>query len=429
MGSPVSDDKTDTAELVARIEVVPTILEVVCQTTGMGFATIARVTEESWIACGVRDDLGFGIVPGERFEVETTICDEVRDALEPVVIPDVRDDPVHRHHPMTARYDFRSYVSVPIVLPGGQVFGTLCALDRAPRDLSHPWLVGMFRMFAELLAFHIDARMRLSAGASDLAATRDDLASSRAAFASSQADLATSRADLVASETDLDGERSASTLREQFIAVLGHDLRNPLASIDAGTKLLARESLSERGRTVLELVGKSVGRMAGLIDDVLDFARGRLGGGIVVEATGIVPLAPMLRQVVAEIQGGNPDRRIEVDLDGVPDCRCDPVRVGQLLSNLLANAVTHGAPDEPVRVRGGSGDGQVELSVTNGGAGIPPAAMAGLFKPFVRATERPSKQGLGLGLYIASEIAKAHGGTLEASSNPAETTFTFRMPA
>ena len=135
----------------------------------------------------------------------------------------------------------------------------------------------------------------------------------------------------------------------------------------------------------------------------------------------------MLHQVIAEIQGGNPDRRIEVDLDGVPACRCDPVRIGQLLSNLVANAVTHGAENEPVRLRGGRIDGQGELSVSNGGEGIPPAAMAALFEPFVRASERPSKQGLGL--YIASEIAKAHGGTLVATSDPATTTFTFQMPA
>lgn len=258
-------------ELVARIEVVPTILEVVCQTTGMGFGTVARVTEDSWIACGVRDDSGFGLVPGDAFRIEATICNEVCAELEPVIMSDVHDDPRHRLHPMPARLGFRSYVSVPIVLPGGEVFGTLCALDRTPRDLSSPWLIGMFRMFAELIAFHIDARMRLTSSENDLASSRSDLAAS-------QSDLASSRADLAARVMDLADERSASVLREQFIAVLGHDLRNPLASIASGTKLLAGENLSERGRTVLKLVGKSLGRMGGLIDDVLDFARGRHRG-------------------------------------------------------------------------------------------------------------------------------------------------------
>ncbi|MFJ7836439.1 DUF2254 family protein, partial [Methylobacterium sp. NPDC097213] len=144
-------------------------------------------------------------------------------------------------------------------------------------------------------AVHVDAHMRLAAGASDLA-------TSRAAFDTSQADLAASRSEHAASAATLVDERVTAELREQFIAVLGHDLRNSLASIDSGAKLLARENPSERERTVLDLLAKSVGRMVGLIDDVLDFARGRLA----VEKAGRVPLAPMLRQVVAEIEGGHP---------------------------------------------------------------------------------------------------------------------------
>lgn len=445
----MGDERERALALISGIAAVPTILEVVCRTTGMGFATVARVTKDRWIACDVRDEIGFGLKPGGELAVETTICDEIRDAREPVVIPDVAADPVFCRHPTPATYGFSSYASFPILLPDGEMFGTLCALDKAPRKFS-PHILGMFKLFAELIAFHVDAHMRLAAGAGDLAASRDDLAISRAAFdvsqddltASrddlatsraaldvSQADLAASRAEHAASAATLVDERAASELREQFIAVLGHDLRNPLASIDAGAKLLARENLSERGRTVLDLLGRSVGRMAGLIDDVLDFARGRLGGGIAVERAGNIPLAPMLRQVVAEIQGSHPDRRIDVDLDGIADCHCDPPRIGQLLSNLLANAVSHGAADAPVRVRGTTSDSVIELAVTNTGEPIPPAAMAGLFKPYVRASERPSKQGLGLGLYIASEIAKAHGGTLEAVSTPDATTFTFRMPA
>jgi signal transduction histidine kinase len=410
----VTDERAKAVELISSIGAIPTILEVVCRTTGMGFATVARVTEDRWIACGVRDDIGFGLAVGGELKVETTICNEVRDALEAVVISDVEGDPVFCRHPTPAMYGFRSYVSIPIVLPCGEIFGTLCALDRIPRDLTSPWLVGMFRLFAELIAFHVDAHRRLAAGANELA--------------TSQADLVVSRADLATRTKTLDDERATSELREQFIAVLGHDLRNPLASIDAGTKLIARENLSERGRGILDLIGKSVGRMAGLIDDVLDFARGRLGGGIVVERTGKVPLAPMLRQVVGELQGSHPDRRIEVDLDGMSDCHCDPIRLGQLLSNLLANALTHGSANAPVQVRGTVSDTMVELAVTNIGTPIPPEAMANLFKPFVRASERPSQQGLGLGLYIASEIAKAHDGTLEATSSLDATTFRFRMP-
>lgn len=102
------DEQAKAVQLVFGIEAVPTILEVVCRTTGMGFATVARVTKDRWIACGVRDEIGFGLTPGGELKVETTICNEIRDAREPVVIPDVEADPVFCPHPTPAMYGFSS---------------------------------------------------------------------------------------------------------------------------------------------------------------------------------------------------------------------------------------------------------------------------------------------------------------------------------
>ena len=107
---------------------------------------------------------------------------------------------------------------------------------------------------------------------------------------------------------------------------------------------------------------------------------------------------------------------------------CDPVRIGQLLSNMLGNALTHGTPDPPVIVRGLTTDEAFELSVSNQGDPIPEAVIDKLFEPFFRGKTRPSKQGLGLGLYIAAEIAKAHGGKMTVTSDPSGTTFKFTMP-
>jgi phosphoserine phosphatase RsbU/P len=99
-----------------------------------------------------------------------------------------------------------------------------------------------------------------------------------------------------------------------------------------------------------------------------------------------------------------------------------------MFSNLLGNAVTHGPPVEPIEVRTTTQNGIFELSVSNPGDPIPPAAMAQLFQPFYRGTVSHSLQGLGLGLYIASEIARAHDGMLDVNSTADETRFTFRMP-
>ena len=107
---PLADDLT----AIARIDAVPTILDVVCRTTGMGFAAVARVTEDRWIACAVRDEIAFGLQPGGELEVETTICDEIRDSGQPVVIDHVAEDAAFCGHPTPTMYGFQSYISMPI---------------------------------------------------------------------------------------------------------------------------------------------------------------------------------------------------------------------------------------------------------------------------------------------------------------------------
>jgi signal transduction histidine kinase len=378
---------------IARIDAVPTILDLVCQVTGMGFAAIARVTDERWIACSVRDEIGFGLEPGGELKLETTICHEVRQCRQAVVIDHVAQDPVWRDHHTPALYGFQSYISVPILLPDGSFFGTLCAIDPKPALLATPQVTGMFRLFAELIAFHLDSLRKVET-----------------------------------SQADLFGERETAALREQFIAVLGHDLRNPLAAIDGGVRLLGREPLSEKGRSIAALVHRSVARMSALIDDVLDLARGRLGGGIALARRQSEPLGPVIDQVVAELRAAHPDREITAELDLAEGVVCDRSRLAQLFSNLIANALTHGAPDTPVTVAAATGDGAFTFSVANRGEPIAPGVMERLFEPFSRGEAAPSQQGLGLGLYIAFEIARAHGGTLMVKSTVEETRFIFRMP-
>jgi sigma-B regulation protein RsbU (phosphoserine phosphatase) len=223
-------------------------------------------------------------------------------------------------------------------------------------------------------------------------------------------------------------ERETSELREQFIAVLGHDLRNPLASISAGARILLRRPKDETETRVLQMMETTVIRMSGLIDNVLDFARGRLGGGIALSRDASRPLEPVLQQVVGELSTAAPDRMIQSEFRIADPVNCDRSRIGQMVSNLLGNALTHGSPDEPVKVVASTDNGMFELWVANAGEPIPEAAMANLFQPFFRGQVRASLQGLGLGLYIASEIAKAHEGTLTVTSTAEETRFTFLMP-
>jgi phosphoserine phosphatase RsbU/P len=228
----------------------------------------------------------------------------------------------------------------------------------------------------------------------------------------------------------LDSERETATLREQFIAVLGHDLRSPLAAIDGGLAMLRRSGAlraapSELG--VLDMINATTSRMSRLIDNLLDFARGRLGGGITLARHASAPLAPVLAQIVDELRTAFPGRVIETSIAITQPVDCDRDRMGQLVSNLLGNALAHGASDRPVRMGTSTEAGMFKLWVANEGTAIPEAAMLRLFEPFFRGEVRGSQRGLGLGLYIASQIAQAHGGTLTVTSTPVETRFTFAM--
>jgi sigma-B regulation protein RsbU (phosphoserine phosphatase) len=230
---------------------------------------------------------------------------------------------------------------------------------------------------------------------------------------------------------ELDGkiseERETAALREQFIAVLGHDLRNPLAAIDGALRLIRKTPLNERATTIAEMVQMSMARMASLIDDVMDLARGRLGGGLELKKS-MADLAPVLEHAVQELRITWPGREIQTSFVLPNPIPCDAKRLAQLLSNLLANAITHGASDGAIVIRAFEDGENFELSISNKGEPIPPAALDRLFQPFTREDVRPSQQGLGLGLYIASQIASAHQGTLTVDSSTAETRFTLRFP-
>lgn len=379
-------------ELVGSIEAVPRILEVVCRTTGMGFSAVARVTENRWVCCSVRDEIAFGLQPGGELPVATTICNEIRQSGQAVVIDHVAADPVFRAHPTPAQYGFQSYISVPIVRPGKGFWGTLCAIDPRPAVLATPEVRGMFDLFAELIAFHLDAQEQLHASASALK----------------------------------DAHHTAR-LREEFIAVIGHDLRTPLQTLSTGIDALSRAP--DRAGSLLPLMHNSVRRMSTLLENLLDFARGRLGGGIQLVQRPQEHLARDLQHVVDEVDGAWPGRSILYSAELSMPVRCDRSRIAQLLSNLLANALKYGDPARPVRVRARSDASGLELQVANAGPAIPSDVRERLFEPYFRSAAHASHEGLGLGLYIVSEIARAHGGTVEVRSDAQETSFTFRMPA
>ncbi len=261
------------------------------------------------------------------------------------------------------------------------------SIDPVPRRLDEPGTLSIIRGFAELIAMEIDA---LDA--------------------------------LARSQNALRREQETARLREEFLAVLGHDLRNPLAAMAAGARLLERDPCGDRARETVALMQASVRRMSGLVDNLLDLAQGRLGGGIPAE---IAP-CETLRETFEQVATSETEIRFSYEVDG--PVACDRRRLAQLLSNLAANALSHGTPGAPVTVEVKRKDGDLRLIVANHGDPIPLDAVGSLFQPYFRRRQRRGGEGVGLGLYIASQIAEAHGGALSVDSSDGTTRFTMTMP-
>lgn len=139
--------------------VIRRILVEVCEATHMGFAAVARVTETRWIACQVEDRIDFGLKPGEELKVRETICDEIREGGAAIIIDEVGIDPDWRTHPVPALYGFQSYASLPIFLGDGTFYGTLCAIDPNPRELSAPEMVDTLTEYARRVARILTEKM------------------------------------------------------------------------------------------------------------------------------------------------------------------------------------------------------------------------------------------------------------------------------
>ena len=386
-------DFQDDIDAIGRSETIPTLLESVLLATGMGFAAIARVTESRWVTCRAVDQISFGLTPGDELDVESTLCHEVRQYDQEIVIDDVHDDAIYVNHHCPSRYGFRSYISIPIRRADGSFFGTLCAIDPEPRKLKDDRILSMFRLFARMIGEILDSDEALSQ-------SRDELTR----------------------------ERELTEVQEQFIAILAHDLRNPVNALTAGLRMIERRDIDAQAVELVGLMRGSVNRMALLIENLLDQARKRTGGGIVIEPTLTDDFEVCLNQIISELRAVAPDQPIEAEIDLAAAIHCDVPRVAQLFSNLLANAVTHGTGGSPIKIDARASEEAFVLSVTNSGARISDDMLPTLFLPFKRRDDRPSREGLGLGLFIASEIAKGHNGTLTVSSDDAETVFTFWMP-
>lgn len=222
--------------------------------------------------------------------------------------------------------------------------------------------------------------------------------------------------------------------RDMFLAILSHDLRNPLNSIAVSAQLLPLlDADSDDARESSEQIAASVRVMARMIGDLLDYTRTRLGTGMPVTPLPM-DLEHLGLNVFKEFRSAHLDRVVTYQTEGDLKGLWDADRLRQAVSNLLGNAMQHGAADEPVELAVRDVGDDVVITVHNGGDPIPPGELAKIFDPLIRGSSgdspRKSRPGsIGLGLYIAREVAKSHGGRIDvASTRDAGTTFTMRLP-
>jgi len=357
-----SPDITRAVAAIGRIEAVPTLLKVLCEMTGLRFAVVARVTGSTWTACAVRDDLSLGVEPGDPLAFLANFGVDSQIARVPIVI----DQAKMPYTPLSmALGSIQSFISVPIIVTNGQHFGALCALDSKPAGLGEPRILSMFTEFAALIASQFEQQ-----------SIRER------------------------EHTALLDERATSELREQFIAILGHDLRNPLQAVLASGELLERRLTDPAQQLIASRIKTHVRRMTSLIDDVLDFARGHLGRGIGLELADVDHINNGLTTVIQELQVAQPDCKILSKIEVNRSVRCDLGRLQQVVSNLLGNALTHGQPGSVVKISAGNDERDLVLEVWNAGEPIAPASLVKIFEPFWRHSVSASRNGLGLGLHI-----------------------------
>jgi signal transduction histidine kinase len=219
--------------------------------------------------------------------------------------------------------------------------------------------------------------------------------------------------------------------KEMFLAILGHDLRNPISAITMSSQFL--RELDETRQPQFDLAGtilNSARRMNRMVGDLLDFTRGRLGSGLSVSRSP-TDLGRVAEDAVGEIEAAHPGRRVHLQRDGALIGNWDSGRLAQLFTNLLTNAIEYGTAEVPVDVKLFGRPGEVEFVVHNAGVPIPPQQLHGLFRPFKRIDAdrgRRALDNLGLGLYITERIVAAHAGTIAVTSDATGTAFTVRLP-
>lgn len=383
---------------VQQISIIPTLLDVICQTTGMGFAAVARVTQDRWITCSVRDDIQFGLVPGSELQIETTICNEIRASIQPVVIDHVAQDKLFCSHHTPAMYGFQSYISFPIILKTGEFFGTLCAIDPRPAQLDNTQIKGLFTAFAQLISFHLQQTDLLE-----------------------QSDRAVKNLGRQLTES-VDENR-------QYRHISNHSLQEPLRKLRLFSTMLVdvigQEPIDRDKAEGLALkINSGADKFSRLIKNLSEFS-------ILDDEDDYVQptdLNDLLAVVLARLSPQLKAKNATLDVKELPTIPAMPLQLEQLFYHLIHNAVKFAKKDVPLAITISSKQvaitdqahqlskvhEYVEILVSDNGIGIEESQLEKIFDLFAQLV--PSQEGVGFGLPYCRKVVRNHYGQISIDS-------------
>lgn len=375
-------------ERIKQIPVVSTMLDVICKSTGMGFAAIARVTTDRWIVCSVQDEIQFGLEPGGELKVKTTICDEIRDMRKAVVIDHVAESEYNNHH-TPLMYGFQSYISMPIILKNGDFFGTLCAIDPNPAQLNNTKTIGMFTMFAELIAFHLQAL--------------DLMDRSTAAVQSLNRKLTDS----------LDENR-------QYRHISNHNLQEPLRKIRIFSSSLVEATENNNIGKVKELalkVNSSAQKFSMMIQDLSDFSQLKSNNDVYE----VVDLNEIATDVCLQLSSAVDTLEAKFEIETLPSTFASRLQIEQLFYHLINNTLRFSKKDQKPLIRIFSKEYSAdkkftEIHIEDNGVGIEESQLEKIFDLFTKLPTQHDGHGKGMGLAFCRKIARNHGGDITAHS-------------
>lgn len=372
----------DDIENIKSINSVSMILKLLRRSTGLRVGLVVSTRDSQMTVCAVGDDGDSGFNVGSQASLDAAFCRVIYETRQPLLINDASSDERFAGLPAHTQMGVKSYIGVPILVETGEMFGTVCAFDTVPAQLSAEDFE-IFNLCAQVISQELqDERKK------------------------------------IARDKEFEKVSKTNQTRTKFMSILGHDLKNPLNAITMAARLQQMTSggsaqISELSEKIL----RSAKTMQEMINDLLDVTRAEDGNLPITRKLSSVPRS--VRYCLEEFRLANPNCRIDSLVEGDFEGEIDESRLCQLLSNLLGNAYRYGDSQRPIRVTLIDAGDDFILQVQNFGTPIPPEHLENLFLPYWRGEkERIShSQGLGLGLYIVNQIVKAHDGTISVTSD------------